>query len=228
MRSVMPSEPPMLFVPVGTNAAQPFGMEARDRACRLAANAGFDCAENPQPGRAMLLASMRYAWDPAWLKAMRSRPGVVLTLSGEPVMIHVPIGGNLAGAAAALEDHQVVEGYEEIPAETAALNYAELRKRERPFVMVLDPENAEPAERAAYDAAYKGVTDLLTLYLWRKPAFYLTRWAAQANITPNMVTLVGGLLCLLAFWLFWNGQYWLGVLPAFISMVPNTADGNLA
>jgi phosphatidylglycerophosphate synthase len=228
MRSMMPSAPPMLFVPVGTNAARPFGMAARDRACRLAANAGFDCAEAPQPGRAMLLASMRFAWDPAWLKAIRNRPGAVLTLSGEPVMIHVPIGGNLAGAAAALEDHQLVEGYEEIPAETAELNYAELRKRERPFVMLLDPENAEPAERAAYDAAYKGVTDLLTLYLWRKPAFYLTRWAAQANITPNMVTLVGGLLCLLAFWLFWGGHYWWGVLSGFIFMVLDTVDGKLA
>src|SRR5690242_20439686 len=113
MRSIMPSEPPMLFVPVGTNPARVFGMDARERACRLATNAGFDCAEAPQPGRAMLLASMRYAWDPAWLKTMRSRPGAVLTIGGEPVMIHVPIGGNLAGAAAGLEDHQVVEGYEE-------------------------------------------------------------------------------------------------------------------
>ena len=218
----------MLFVPVGTNAARPFGMDARERACRLAANAGFDCAEAPQPGRAMLLASMRYAWDPAWLKAMRSRPGTVLTLAGEPVMVHTPIGGNLAGVAAGLEDRQVVAGYEELPAETTELNYAELRKREHPFVMALDPDNPEPVERAAYDAAYKGVTDALTLYLWRKPAFYLTRWAAQANLTPNMVTLVGGLLCLLAFWLFWEGQYWWGVLSGFIFMVLDTVDGKLA
>ena len=218
----------MLFVPVGTNAARPFGMDARERACRLATNAGFDCAEAPQPGRAMLLASMRYAWDPAWLKAMRSRPGTVLTLAGEPVMVHTPIGGNLAGVAAGLEDRQVVAGYEELPAETTALNYAELRKREHPFVMALDPDNPEPVERAAYDAAYKGVTDALTLYLWRKPAFYLTRWAAQAKLTPNTVTLVGGLLCLLAFWLFWEGQYWWGVLSGFIFMVLDTVDGKLA
>ncbi|HEX4800209.1 MAG TPA: CDP-alcohol phosphatidyltransferase family protein [Sphingomicrobium sp.] len=224
----MPCAPPMLFVPVGTNPARVFGMDARERACRLARNAGFDCAEAPQPGRAMLLASVRYAWDPAWLKTMRSRPGTVLTLGGEPVMVHVPIGGNLAGVAAGLEDHQVVQGYEELPAETTELNYAELRKRERPFAMPLDPDNPEPVERAAYDAAYKGVTDLLTLYLWRKPAFYLTRWAAEAELTPNMVTLVGGLLCLLAFWLFWEGQYWWGVLSGFIFMVLDTVDGKLA
>ena len=59
-----------------------------------------------------------------------------------------------------------------LAAETAELSYAELRKRERPFVLPLDPADPEPVERAAYDAAYKGVTDVLTLYLWRKPAFY--------------------------------------------------------
>ena len=69
----------------------------------------------------------------------------------------------------------------------------------------------EPVERAAYDAAYKGVTDVLTLYLWRKPAFYLTRWAARAGIAPNFVTLVGGILCVLAFFLFWRGEYWWGI-----------------
>src|SRR5690348_6024878 len=224
----MASDPALLFVPVGTNAAQPFGMDARDRACRLATNAGLECADAPQDGRAALLASMRYAWDPAWLKALRSRPGTMLTLGGEPVMAHVPAEGNAAAAAAGLEDHQVVKGYELLPAETAELSYAELRKRERPFVMRLDPDNPEPVERAAYDAAYKGVTDALTLYLWRKPAFYLTRWAARAGLAPNTVTLVGAILCLLAFVLFWRGYYWLGVLSGFSFMVLDTVDGKLA
>ena len=224
----MASETPLLFVPIGTNAARPFGAGARERACRLATNAGFECADAPEPGRDMILASMRYAWDPAWLKAMRSRPDTMLTLAGEPVMAHVPVHANLAAAAAGIEDHQVVEGYSLLPAETAEISYAELRKRERPFVMLLDPDNPDPVERAAYDAAYKGVTDVLTLYLWRKPAFYLTRWAARAGIAPNLVTLVGAILCALAFYLFWQGNYWLGILSGFIFMVLDTVDGKLA
>ena len=52
-----------------------------------------------------------------------------------------------------------MEDYEWLDAETAELSYAELRKRDRPFVMPLDPADPEPVERAAYDAAYKGVTD---------------------------------------------------------------------
>jgi phosphatidylglycerophosphate synthase len=224
----MASDPPLLFVPVGTNDARPFGMPARERACRLAANAGFECAEEPEPGRAMLLADMRFAWDPAWLNAMRTRPGTMLTLEGEPVMVHVPVHANLAAATAAIENRELADDYEPLPAETAELSYAELRKRERPFVMPLDPEDTEPVERAAYDAAYKGVTDLLTLYLWRKPAFYLTRWAARVGLAPNSVTLVGATLCVLAFFLFWNGHFWLGVLSGFIFMVLDTVDGKLA
>jgi len=224
----MPSELPLLFVPVGSNAARPFGMDARDLAFRLAVNAGLECADAPQPGRPVLFASMRYAWDPAWLKAMRARPGTMLTLGGEPVMAHVAADANPAAAAAGLEDRVVTEGYEELQAENAELNYSELRKRERPFVMPLDPNDPEPVERASYDAAYKGVTDALTLYLWRKPAFYLTRWAARAGLSPNAITGIGALLCVLAFWLFWKGQYWPGVLAGFIFMVLDTVDGKLA
>ena len=224
----MADDAKLLFVPVGSNPARPFGMEAKDRACRLAANAGFDCADAPEAGRAALISSLGYAWDPAWLKAMRSRPGVVLTLSGKPVMAHVPADRDPAAAVMALERGSTLDGYEPLAAETAELSYAELRKRDRPFVLPLDPNDPEPVERAAYDASYKGVTDVLTLYLWRKPAFHLTRWAAEAGLTPNVVTLVGAILCALAFVLFWRGFYWSGVLSGFIFMVLDTVDGKLA
>jgi hypothetical protein len=67
----------------------------------------------------------------------------------------------------------------------ADFSYRKLRKRQRPFVMRLDPANPEPVERAAYDASYKGVTDLLTLYLWRRPAFYLTAGRQRRASAPT-------------------------------------------
>jgi hypothetical protein len=158
----MAADPPLRFVTVGANPARPFGLDAADRACRLAANAGFTCAEAAD-GEAALLASLDYAWDPAWLKALRSRPGSVLTLGGKPVMAHIAADGDFAAAMRALERGEALPGLDPMPAETTELNYAELRKRERPFVLALDPANPEPVERAAYDAAYKGVTDILTL-----------------------------------------------------------------
>ena len=89
----MATEAPLLFVPVGSNPARLFGMDARARACRLAANAGFECADEvPAAGRPALVASMDYAWDPAWLKALREKPRTVLTLGGRPVLAHIAAG----------------------------------------------------------------------------------------------------------------------------------------
>ena len=224
----MAADDPLLFMPVGASPARLFGMSANERACRLAANAGFECTETPQTGQPAVIASSDFAWDPAWLKAMRTRPKSVLTLGGKPVMAHVPAGDDVEAAIDALSAGSAIAGYEQLPAETTELSYAELRKRDRPFVLLIDPANPEPVERAAYDAAYKGVTDVLTLYLWRKPAFYLTRWAAEVGLSPNMVTAVGAIGCLLAFFLFWNGYYWLGTLSGFIFMVLDTVDGKLA
>lgn len=224
----MTDDVPLLFVPVGDNPALAFGMGARERACRLATNAGFECADEVRDGAPALLASMGYAWDPAWLRAIRGRPRSLLLCDGKPVMAHVPAGEDAAPAIAALERGEALPGYDALDAATAELNYAELRKRERPFVLKLDAADPEPAERAAYDAAYKGVTDVLTLYLWRKPAFYLTRWAARARLSPNSVTFVGAILCVLAFYLFWRGEYWWGTLSGFVFMVLDTVDGKLA
>ena len=224
----MDGETPLLFVPVGENPARPFGTAARERACRIATNAGLECADAVQSGRAAMLASMAYSWDPQWLKALKDRPGAVLTLGGKPVMIHVPPNGDATAAATALEARATPTGYEPVASETAEFSYGALRKRERPFVMPLDPNDPEPVERAAYDASYKGVTDALTLYLWRKPAFYLTRWAARAGLSPNFITAIGAILCVLAFFLFWRGDYWLGILSGFIFMVLDTVDGKLA
>ena len=218
----------MFFVPLGANPARLFGMNARDRACRLASNAGFECVDEARPGHAAIVASMSFGWDPAWLKALRTMPRSVLTLGGEPVMAHVPADDDPAPVIEALAAGRAVEGYEVLPAETTEINYSELRKRDRPFVLPLDPADPEPVERASYDAAYKGVTDLLTLYLWRKPAFYLTRWAAQAGLSPNLVTAIGAVFCLFAFIMFWRGEYWWGVGTGFVFMVLDTVDGKLA
>ena len=81
---------------------------------------------------------------------------------------------------------------------------------------------------AAYDASYKGVTDALTLYLWRRPAFHLTRWAAMAGMTPNQITLIGAALCVATFFLFMNAWYWTGMVTGFGFMVLDTVDGKLA
>ncbi len=219
-----------LFVPVGTNPARVFGLDAETRACRLAEKAGMECGSRPAISSAVVLSDLGFAWDPAWLAAIRKHPGHVLMLGDRAVLAHVPAGQDSAAIPAAMESASpwAGSGLERIDAETAELSYAELRKRDRPFVLPLDAADPVPVERAAYDASYKGVTDLLTLYLWRRPAFYLTRWAAEAGMSPNQVTLIGAILCVATFFFWMKGMYWPGVATAFGFMVLDTVDGKLA
>jgi phosphatidylglycerophosphate synthase len=219
-----------LFVTVGDNPARPFGMGAAERANALAIKARLEPAEGAQPGRSTVYADMNWAWDPEWLVVMRNSPGKVLAKDGRPVLAHIPADGDVASLLTAMQEASRIEGgsLEPIDADTADFSYSSLRKRERPFVMRLDPADADPVERASYDASYKGVTDALTLYLWRRPAFYLTRWAARAGMTPNMVTAIGAALCVAAFFLFYAGWYWTGVVAGFGFMVLDTVDGKLA
>lgn len=218
-----------LFVPVGSSPVRVFGLGAEERACRLAASAGFVRRESIEGGRAAILANLSFAWDPAWLKVVANHPESVLVLGGEPVLAHIPAGFPAAAVEQAmLGEGGSLDGLEQIDADAAEVSYDDLRKRDRPFVLPLQPDTADAVERAAYDASYKGVTDALTLYLWRKPAFYLTKWAAEAGLTPNAVTGAGAALAFLAFFYFWFGNYWLGVLSGFMFMVLDTVDGKLA
>ena len=211
-------------MPVGANPARVFGLSAETRACRLAEKAGMECGTGLEPGRAMVLADLGFAWDPAWLTAINNHADNAIMLGDRAVLAHVSAGRDPAAIHAAMESGApwTGDGLERIDAETAELSYTELRKRDRPFVLPLDPADATPVERAAYDASYKGVTDVLTLYLWRRPAFYLTRWAAQAGLTPNQVTLVGAILCVATFFFWLYGLYWPGVATAFGFMVLDT------
>jgi hypothetical protein len=98
-----------------------------------------------------------------------------------------------------------------------------------PAAMASDvPSSPEPVERTAYDAAYPAVTDAVTLYLWREPAFLLVRLAVRAGLAPTAVTGVAALLAALAFWLFWNGDYWWGLLSGFAFTLAEVAGTMLA
>jgi hypothetical protein len=74
---------------------------------------------------------------------------------------------------------------------------------------------SDPIERASYGRAFPRVTDAVTFYVWREPAFHLARWAARANLAADGVRLGTTALCVLVFVLLWNGQYWWGLLAAF-------------
>ena len=205
---------PIPVVPAGANATLLWGMTSLERLRRIARAQGRPMAERSD-GEA-LLVDLDYAFDPAWLRIAANEPGIAVTREGRPVIAHVT---STTPDPAALRA---------IPQETSEVENAQLRKRERPFMERLTPTTVPLLERASYAGAYKGVTDVLTKYLWPEWAFHLTRMAARWGLTPNQVTAISAVFCVIATLAFWNALYWIGLAFALAMMVLDTVDGKLA
>jgi len=221
---------PLQVVLAGANPTYLWGMSVDERVRRIAAAQKFTIGGIGDAPT--LLVNRAFAFDPAWLRAMATRPGEALTLGGKVAIANCRNDDERREALAAIEgDARLPEG-----ASLVALAHedgnvqvnAELRKREQPFLLRLDPSTVRGVERASYFGAYKGVTDLLTKYLWPEWALVLTRMAARLGISPNAVTAVGAILCVVATICFGYGFYWTGMLTGLGFMVLDTVDGKLA
>jgi hypothetical protein len=208
----------------GESVVRLWGLTPRERIARIAAKAGLAMAR-PDAEGPLLLANSDYAFDPQWIGFLLKRPESVITVDGAPALALT----ENAAAAEAFARGDIAPGLTSVRAEDHADFYNQaLRKREKPFLERLTPAAVPGIERQSYYGAYKGVTDLLTKYLWPELALVLTRLCARAGITPNMVTAVGALGCLLATIAFWHGYYWTGMAVGFVFMVLDTVDGKLA
>lgn len=212
---------------VGANPTRLWGLTMAERNARIGREAGLGGSGAP-----VVLANASFAADPAWLGHVAGKPGAVLTLNGIPAIAHARDEHEAAllrdamreGAPPEERDRFSFIAYEA----GAAIENRALRKRERPFLMELTPETRRAIERASYAGAYKGVTDMLTKYLWPEWALWLTRLAARLGLSPNMVTTIGAVLCVLATVAFAYGHYWTGLALGLVFMVLDTVDGKLA
>ncbi len=217
------------LVPVGANPTLLWGMTNIERTRRIAALHGFAAGDAGGPA---VLANMAFAFDPVWAQHLKTRPGTVVTRGGVPVLAHVRNEDERVTVLRAMRDESglpMTAGLSVIAAEAdeGILNEA-LRKREKPFAERLEPAAVSAIERASYVGAYKGVTDLLTKYLWPEWALAITRLCARAGITPNQVTALGSVLCIVATIAFWHGWFWTGLATGLVFMVLDTVDGKLA
>jgi len=105
---------------------------------------------------------------------------------------------------------------------------AKLRKLSPPFVIPADPARVPEIEGRIFDAAYKGVTDFVTKWVWPIPAKQVTAWCARLGVTPNALTLLSYALTLLAGYAFWEGAFSAGLVAAWLMTFLDTVDGKLA
>lgn len=228
---MLENAPALPVATIGENPVKLWGLAASERVARIARAAGYVPTDAVPDGPA-ILSSAEFAWDPAWFRHIVTQPGTVLTLGGVPALAYAADGDQarrIAEAMASAMPLKDASGLTLIAFESGpTIENKQLRKRETPFLLPVRKDTVRQVERASYFGAYKGVTDLLTKYLWPEWALVLTRICARLNVTPNMVTTVGAIFCVAATVLFAYGYYWSGMALGLAFMVLDTVDGKLA
>jgi len=103
-----------------------------------------------------------------------------------------------------------------------------LRKFNLSHVVKVVAEDQVQIENYLYDKSYKGITDFVTKWFWPIPARRVVRSCVEKDISPNKVTSIGWLLTVVAGVLFYQGQFALGLLAAWLMTFLDTVDGKLA
>lgn len=216
-----------------------WGLSSRQRLERILKKINItsviDDPESVSREDSILLLRGDYLYDERLIRNLVQKSGTVLQTAAEagsrPVAAHV-------AATDALLVRDVLNGNPgsafppslsfETPQTLAPTYMKQLRKIDPPYLLPIVEENREKLERRLFSGSYKGVTDLVTKWLWPRPAQVVTRFCANRGITPNMVTSVSLVLVIIAGFLFYHGHFALGLAAAWGMTFLDTVDGKLA
>lgn len=216
-----------------------WGLSSRQRLERILKKINItsviDDPESVSREDSVLLLRGDYLYDERLIRNLVQKSGTVLQTATEagsrPVAAHV-------AASDALAVREVLDGNPgsafppslsfETPQTLAPTYMKQLRKIDPPYLLPIVEEDREKLERRLFSGSYKGVTDLVTKWLWPRPAQVVTRFCANRGITPNMVTSVSLVLVIIAGFLFYHGHFALGLAAAWGMTFLDTVDGKLA
>jgi phosphatidylglycerophosphate synthase len=229
----------MHAVVLGDSAVRLWGLTGAERIQRQLRSEGIELyaggVETLPPDSSLLMLRGDCLYDDRVVRGLVKSRRMLLEVDdgGEvfPAAAHVEckdaqrVGERLRGGGAPLVDGdvaavtiaQVAQGFE-----------MGLRKLDQPYVLRIAAERRAALEQLVFSGAYKGVTDLVTKWLWPAPAQQVTRWCVAAGITPNQVTAMSLVLVMVALALFASGEYGWGLLAGWIMTFLDTVDGKLA
>jgi phosphatidylglycerophosphate synthase len=164
-------------------------------------------------------------------RRLMSHPDILLRYTSDQRLTAGCVSAKHAEVSAALlrgDLADIPEGLDVVdPAELDAFDI-ELRRSAPPLLEPVTVEDRRRLEDLLYGNAYRGITDLVTKWLWPRPAKRAVHWLAERGATPNMITSIGFLLMLVAGVLFYHGHYALGLAAGWIMTFLDTVDGKLA
>ncbi len=185
-------------------------------------------ADLPEQGR-VLLFNGGYVFENRTIGGLIASPGRVLQYEGRPAAAYVDTGRvtevieHMQGRHAELP-----EGLTAISTDALKAFDTNLRRATKPLLEPVSKARKDQLENKLYGNAYRGITDLVTKFIWPKPAKHAVHVCANLGITPNMVTTFGLLLVIAACFLFYYRYYALGLLAGWFMTYLDTVDGKLA
>jgi phosphatidylglycerophosphate synthase len=220
---------------VGQSPVRLWGLTSAERLRRQLKNAGVTRFVAPDaerlPEGSILFLRADHLFDNRIVQDLVRAEDVLLRSGrGTPVAAHVS-SVDAAAVRAHLETGKPLDltGLRVETPETLSSAYVEkLLKSEPAVVLEITHERRQQLERHLFDGSYKGVTDLVTKWVWPRPARWVAGLCARNGIQPNIVTGVGLLLVIVATVLFATASYAWGLLLAWIMTFLDTVDGKLA
>ncbi len=225
---------------VAESPVQLWGISSRQRLERILKKLNIDSwIDNPEAAGSddtVLLLRGDYLYDGRLIQNLIQKPGTVLQLAtdgnNQPIAAHVA-AADARKAVDFVEDNTndgaLPAGMTfETPLTLGSTYLKELRKIDPPYLLPITQENKLRLEQRLFAGSYKGVTDLVTKWLWPRPAQVVTRFCALNGISPNQVTSLSLVLVIIAGLQFYNGSFALGLLAAWIMTFLDTVDGKLA
>lgn len=103
-----------------------------------------------------------------------------------------------------------------------------LKKKDPPYILPISEAHRPLLEKELFSGSYKGVTDLVTKWLWPVPAYWSTHYCVRHGWQPNHVTYLSVVFAALAGVAFWFGFFGIGLLMGWFMTFLDTVDGKLA
>ncbi|MGK2905719.1 MAG: CDP-alcohol phosphatidyltransferase family protein [Desulfuromonadales bacterium] len=217
-----------------------WGLSSRERLGRMLAKAGVTSVQADAGPIAeedsVLLLRGDFLYDQRIIQNMVGCVGIVM--EAETPQGPRPVAAHVSGALASRMEAILIEedsgrdrpeGLRYESPETLVNAYQkDLRKFDIPYLLPVSAKNRRSLEKRLFDGSYKGVTDLVTKWLWPTPARWVTGFCARHGISPNQVTTLSLVLSALAVLMFYKGFYATGLFMAWSMTFLDTVDGKLA
>ncbi len=185
------------------------------------------------PGQASaLLLYASYLYDSRVLASLLDMQKQMVLYNNKNVPVAVrTVGNRVHGVLSGLQHHdsRTFSTLPRFTVEDLSLGFQQnLKKKDAPYVLPINKSKRKTLESALFAGSYKGVTDLVTKWIWPIPAFWATKLCVRYGWKPNHVTLASLLLAILAGIAFWFGHYGIGLIMGWAMTFLDTVDGKLA